>query len=688
MRRSYSFALSGGMDEETQPLALDPGRIIACLNHEVLDNGYARGEGFERYDGKVGPTDFPFYVLNFADGAVQFAADDTVLGATSGATGIVLVDATLESGAWDGTGVGKIGLRTVSGDFVNGESLLVSGTPYGEAIGSQVLGAAGSGDTVEDAIALAARDYARDLIQTVPGSGPVRGVWEFEGAVYAFRDNAGGTAGGMFKSSASGWQAFALGHQVDFTSGGVTPIVDGDTITGATSGATATVGRVVVQSGDWAAGDAVGYLVLTGISGTFVAENLNVGASTNLATIADAPEAITLPAGGRYFFHSHNFYGASDLRRVYGCNGVGRGFEFDDALFVPIRTGMVVDTPSRVSVFRNHLFFAFPGGSVQHSAPAEPISWEPVLGAAELMIGSDVADFIITADALLILGEHGIFALTGTSIDDWVMSPITLEAGALPFTAQRFGPGVYMDNRGLRSISATQAYGNFKMGTLTRAIKKTLERKRNASVKPIASTIVRTKDHYRLFFDDGSGFSFYMGRKFPEPAYFDLGKVVRCISSNESQDDNERVFFGSDDGYVYQMDKGTSFDGADIEAFMQLPYANMGSPNVLKRVHRCSLEMVADTSATIGVTLEYDYSNNEQADSSNSTVSMSGAGTLWNVGNWDEFFWSSPVENVLDVFPDGQGRNASTIIYSNSASIAPYVLRGVTFYYGERGAIR
>ena len=74
--------------------------------------------------------------------------------------------------------------------------------------------------------------------------------------------------------------------QVAFTSGGTYEIVAGDTITGATSGATATVFDVVLTSGSWAGGDAAGVLWLNGQSGTFSAENLNVGANSNVATIA------------------------------------------------------------------------------------------------------------------------------------------------------------------------------------------------------------------------------------------------------------------------------------------------------------------------------------------------------------------------------------------------------------------
>jgi len=40
---------------------------------------------------------------------------------------------------------------------------------------------------------------------TVPGSGPIRGVWEYNNVVYAFRDNAAGSACIMHKSTTSGW---------------------------------------------------------------------------------------------------------------------------------------------------------------------------------------------------------------------------------------------------------------------------------------------------------------------------------------------------------------------------------------------------------------------------------------------------------------------------------------------------
>ena len=76
-----------------------------------------------------------------------------------------------------------------------------------------------------------------------------------------------------------------------FTSGGVTPIVAGNTVTGATSGKTALVQSVTVSSGSWAGGDAAGTFTLRRAPDPFQAENLNVGAVTNLATVVAARTA-------------------------------------------------------------------------------------------------------------------------------------------------------------------------------------------------------------------------------------------------------------------------------------------------------------------------------------------------------------------------------------------------------------
>jgi hypothetical protein len=84
-------------------------------------------------------------------------------------------------------------------------------------------------------------------------------------------------------------QGFLLGDAkrwiVPFSSGGTTEIVEGNTIVGATSGAYGVVEDILLYSGTWAAGDAAGFFVVSGVVGTFGSENVKVGTGTNDATV-------------------------------------------------------------------------------------------------------------------------------------------------------------------------------------------------------------------------------------------------------------------------------------------------------------------------------------------------------------------------------------------------------------------
>ena len=63
-------------------------------------------------------------------------------------------------------------------------------------------------------------------------------------------------------------------YTIPFSGGGTTEVAVGDTITGATSGATAFVEQVLLYSGTWAGGDAAGFFIVSSVVGTFGSENV------------------------------------------------------------------------------------------------------------------------------------------------------------------------------------------------------------------------------------------------------------------------------------------------------------------------------------------------------------------------------------------------------------------------------
>lgn len=687
-QQSQYFPLSGGMDQVTPAIQKPPGRLIAGKNHEPISQGYARIRGYERFDGRPKPSEASYWVLDFDAGTAAITEGQTVTGATSAATGEALIAGVLESGSYAGSdAAGYLVLFNVVGTFQNNENLQVAAVTkcVADGVATERGATTDANDTtwIRDAI-----ESARTDILTVTGSGVMRGVWMYNNVAYAFRNNAGGTAGGMWKSSATGWTAVSLGRTLSFTSGGVTAIAENDTITGATSAATAVVGRVILTSGTWAGGDAAGRLILTSQTGTFQAENLDVGASLNLATIAGNSTAITLPAGGKYDFTNHNFYGASNLNRMYGCNGVGTAFEFDGTVFVPILTGMTTDTPDHIGEYKNHLFLSFPGGSIQNSGTGNPYSWTAVTGATEISVGHDVTGFATGyAKSLVIFARNKICELLGNDSTDFVLETLAEDAGGIEWTIQQIGVPVYMDDRGVRDIRTTPAYGDFKLGTLTQLIEPLFKQKKKDGVVPTASMRVRAKDQYRLFFDDDSGITIYLGRKYPEAIPFDLGLTAECACSSEDSSGNEVLLFGSDDGYVYQLDAGTSLDGAAVSATMRLPFNHVGTPTRNKRWHMAAIEVAGQKGVTISCATDFDYGSSDQPGDQHD-FDIEGGGGFWETAVWESFNWDAPVENVIEHRLEGIGTNASLLIFSSLTYAEPYVVHGVTLHWSDRGMKR
>ncbi|MBK8810750.1 MAG: hypothetical protein IPN69_08480 [Acidobacteria bacterium] len=317
---------------------------------------------------------------------------------------------------------GSLVLGRVTGVFAQGESFTIAAVVQGSIISAAVESGASS---VEDDAAyrgLAADDRRADILPP-PGSGPIRGVWLYRDVVYAFRDNADGTACNLWKKSASGWVQVPFLYEVTFSAGGGATPADGATLT--QGGVTATIRRVVRRTGAWG-GTAAGTFVISAPSGGNFAAGAATATGGVTITLAGIQTAITRPPGGRYEFVNHNFTGSTDTLRVYGCDGVGTAFEFDGTYIAPIHTGMATDTPSHVAAHKGHLFLSF-RGSLQHSSIGFPLEWSPVTGANELGIGDDITDLLpqpgdAGGGAMSIFSVNSTHVLYGSSAADWQLA--------------------------------------------------------------------------------------------------------------------------------------------------------------------------------------------------------------------------------------------------------------------------
>ena len=670
------FPLGGGLDLLTPAISMPPGKVISSQNYEPqIGGGYRRIGGFERFSGKALPSSKSYWLATVAlTGTI--AVGETLTGATSSVTGVILY---IESAT-------VVVLAVVSGTFTPGEDIDNGGGVVG-TISAATADSAASPENHATYKNLAADNW-RAQIATITGSGPIRGVWYYEGSWYAFRDNAGATAGNMWKATASGWSQITFGSEIQFT-GAVGEISEGQTITGLTSGATALVVKPMLRTGTWTVSGA-GTLIISTITGTWQSgEAVQVGGATKV-TSSSLATTITRAAGGTYplgkmDFVNANFTGSTATKKMYGADGVNLAFEFDGTNYIPIRTGMTTDTPKHVVEHKNHLMLSFKGSS-QSSSIGDPYAWTVVTGASEIATGEDITGYQVqsggaTSASLSIFTEGKAFTLYGNSSADWVLSPSGDDIGAFAFCFQSVGNDTMMlTNRGIQRLRSVQDYGNFSYASVSHLVQPLMTQQRG---KQTCSTSLRTRNQFRVFFNDNTAVTVGLtGDKINGIMPLDYGMPVRCIHAAEVADGSEVTMFGSDDGYVYQDNSGTSFDGEEITAWIRPSFNHSGSPRVMKQYRSAILELVAEGFTSLNVTYDLGYGTLDVAEGIASLgEQLLAAGGYWDQFTWDSFTWDTQAIGNPRIPLDGTEKNISLLFYSSSDKDDPHTLQGVTITY-------
>lgn len=682
----------GGLDTETTGWKVPPGRLRDAINYEIaLEGGYRDLQGYERFDGRPAPSDASFTILDVTiTGSI--VVGDTVTGATSAATGVVIAIDTYP----DEPTQYYLVLTKVTGTFDEAaENLEVSAVVEGNTDAEGYVDSAPTGQRTAQYFNLAADEY-RDDIQAVTGEDDVWGVFMLGDDKYAIRNAVGGATAVLFKATTGGWTAVTMTREVAFTSGGTNEITEGETLTGATSGATAVVRRIQLTSGSWAAGTAAGWFTLSGQVGNFVAENLNAStAGLNQATIAGNSAANALQPDGKLDWDKSNFANPRGAERVYGADGVNMGWEFDGTYFAFIRTGMTNDKPQHVIVHKSKLFFSF-DGSVQHSSEGDPMSWSVIVGAGEIQTGERITGYQVQPGAqggaaLLVACRQRHFILYGSDVSDWDLVEYRQKVGAYEWTLQAIAQALFLDDRGITDLQTSQSFGNFRHATLSTVIQRIINAKRELAA---ASCVVRDKGQYRLFFSDGTAIYVTMnGAKLMGMMPVTLIDEVIVACSDENTDGNEEVYFGSDDGFVYQMERGTSFDGDAIYAFLETHYDNGRAIEVMKGYEGpVTIEARGSGYAAFDLAYTLDYGRNAVAQPDFQAAEVPAAESLtWDSGlSYDTGLSYDQTALVPTVGLDlrGEGRNISWTIRKESDYMQPLLLSGVHYRYIPRVNMR
>ena len=527
-------------------------------------------------------------------------------------------------------------------------------------------------------------DIYRADISAVPGSGAIRGIVHYNDVVYAFRDNAGADACDIYKSSATGWIKVDYYQTVSFTAGGTTQPVEGTTLT--QGSVTAKIKRVVqTTSGTWLSSAAVGKFIIDDLAGGhFTSGAATIGAIN--VTLSGAETDITMLPGGKFEFVESNFSGQASTRRIYGVDGKNKAFEFDGDILVPISTGLTTDTPTHIAAHNNYLWLTYQS-SLMHSAPGLPYDWTALSGAGEIAVGETITGAISlpgssTTKTMAVTSRNSFFILYGTGPDDFNLVSYNKGTGAVDYSLQNMAQTFMLDDRGVFALQTAVTYGNFTQTGITANILPFIN---SHSGLLNYSCLCREKSQYRLFFNNGDGlFVTVVNNKVVGSMPVNFPNVVSCAYSAKDTNGAEVMFFGSSNGYVYQMEKGTSFDGEDILFHFFLNYNFVKNYiRVLKRFRKTALEIYAPDPTYVEFNFGYSlgYGSLEYAQPDESAYDSYIQDVRWDAFYWEDFFWDTRGVGPIECETAGIADNISLAISGSSDRISSFTVNSAVLHF-------
>ena len=322
----------------------------------------------------------------------------------------------------------------------------------------------------------------------------------------------------------------------------------------------------------------------------------------------------TRTSAGRYKFDDFNF---SNTFKVIMVDDVNQAATYDGTTYTLLNaTGAPAD-PASVQIFRDHAFFAGMSSTPQElvfSAPFNEADFSAANGAGSIKVDTTIVEIKSFRDSLYIFGTDRIYRLSGSSIANFVVEPVTRVLGCSDgFSVQEIGGDLlFLSPDGLRTIAATTRIGDIELGTITKPIQQRIQ---DIGFDNLTSLIVRNKSQYRLFYPttagaaaDSRGILATLKRTQQGLGYefADLKGMKPSATDTGFIGNTEYIMEGGFDGFVRIQEVGDTFDGENVVAVYRSPDLSLGDAGLRKLMQRVILNYEVEGTVDAQLRVRYD----------------------------------------------------------------------------------
>jgi len=647
--KTYAFEFTGGLISNLSPLQHGvklPGSARTLKNFEPsISGGYRRIEGYTKYSSSFIP------------------AYDEPLVHGSGQTGTTLVIANIYSVPVEG------GTFTISG---------VTGT-YTISTGGVSYDSTNKRATLTITTSLASSPADKAAVTFTSHTGTVLGVAYWSSRSIACRN------GSIYSSTGSSWT------KISKPSYG-TVLVNGAGQTGATLAIDGLT--VAPRIGDTFSVAGIEKVYTVTANATLASGGATVAISPNLNSSPADNAAVTWLSLDRSGALKTRFskYRIGATEKIAGVDGYNYPFIFDGTTFSEVTGTTDIEGAEFVVFHKNQLFFAV-GHNLIFTAPYTDSDLTAANGSGIISVGAKITGLIVFRDLLIIFTERTISQLTGNTISDFVLQPVTRNVGCISSdTIQEIGGDlIFLGPDGLRLFSLTDRVGDFNLGLVSKPIQTEMTQL-ISSCTSFSSVVIKQKSQYRLlgFNTDITAASSkgVLGTQMTSDntsniAWAELTGFKAYVSDFYYDNKIETILFANTDGYVYQMESGNSLDGSSILASFATPYVFMEDARIRKTMYKLFLYTNPESSVAVDVNLKFDFDTSGSVQpelitlsSTSSTVGFYGS----SVAKYGTTTYGTKLKKLFETQVIGSGFSVS-LQFTSESTDPPFSLDAATLEY-------
>lgn len=362
----------------------------------------------------------------------------------------------------------------------------------------------------------------------------------------------------------------------------------------------------------------------------------------------------------------------------------------------------VLDKPSLVTVFKNHLFLSGDyraPSAVAYSGPSLPDTWTAAGGGGQQIVGFPVVQIKPFRDEIYLFGRDQIKKSVPDPTSAFVLQNVTGNLGctAPDSVLEVAGSLIFLSPDGIRPIAGTSNIGDVEIATISPSIQSTLyDLDQLHNLDDLNGVVIRRKNQFRYFLstdavDTVNAYGILGTFKIkPQGSPWEFGEL-RGIRSHVAwsgylEQNEEYILHGDYNGYVYKQEEGSSFDGGDITAIYTTPFLDSGDTEIRKVSHCNNIFIRAEGNVSIDISVVYNWGETNVINPANYNLTSSFSGIQYDDGNlWDGgAVYGQITSPVLKNNLQGSAFSIQ-LSFTSVGTFAPYTIQGFVLEFSPQG---